>query len=79
VKGFIYSESFHLEKAITHAAKAAYMATVIKYEQKEIMKYDAAKVQEMEDWQIKEPVNTKLNKLKKSNPEAFFIYSNYQK
>jgi hypothetical protein len=72
VKGFIYSETFHLEKAITYAAKAAYMAAVIKYRQKEIRKYDAAKVQEMRDLLIKEPVNTKLNKLKKSNPEAFY-------
>lgn len=30
VKGFIYSETFHLEKAITYAAKAAYISTVIK-------------------------------------------------
>ena len=72
VKDFIYSELFHLEKAITYAAKSAYMAAIIKYEQKEIKKYDAAKVQEMEDWLIKEPINTKLNKLKKSNIEAFF-------
>ncbi|MDR0231411.1 MAG: nucleotidyl transferase AbiEii/AbiGii toxin family protein [Dysgonamonadaceae bacterium] len=72
VKGFIYSEPFHLEKAITYAAKSAYMAVVIKYEQKEIKKFDAAKVQEMKDWLIKEPVSTKLNKLKKSNAEAFF-------
>lgn len=72
VKGFIHSESFHLEKAITYAAKAAYLATLIKYEQNEIRKFDAAKVQEMKDWLIKEPINNKLNKLKKSNPEAFF-------
>jgi hypothetical protein len=72
VKGFIYSEAFHLEKAITYAAKAAYMATVIKYGQKEIKKYDAEKVLEMKDWLIKEPISNKLNKLKKSNPESFF-------
>ncbi len=72
VKGFIYSESFHLDRAITYAAKAAYMATIIKYGQKEIRKFDAAKIQEMKDWLIKEPMNTKLNKLKKSNAEAFF-------
>jgi len=72
VKGFIYSEAFHLEKAITYAAKAAYVAAVIKYRQKEIKKYDAEKVLEMKDWLIKEPINNKLNKLKKSNPEAFF-------
>ncbi|GHV19968.1 hypothetical protein FACS1894174_00900 [Bacteroidia bacterium] len=72
VKGFIYSEAFHLERAITYAAKAAYMAAVIKYGQKDIKKFDAAKIQEMKDWLIKEPTSTKLNKLKKSNAEAFF-------
>lgn len=72
VKGFIYSESFHLERAITYAAKAAYIAAVIKYGQKEIRKFDTEKIQEMKDWLIKEPISTKLNKLKKSNPEAFF-------
>ncbi|MDR1200489.1 MAG: hypothetical protein LBL58_02510, partial [Tannerellaceae bacterium] len=72
VKGFIYSESFHLDRAITYAAKAAYMAAIIKYEQKEIRKFDEARIQEMKDWLIKEPISTKLNKLKKSNAEAFF-------
>ena len=28
----------------------------------------------MKDWQIDEPLNKKLNKLKKSNPEAFFYW-----
>ncbi len=33
----------------------------------------------MKDWIIDKPVNTKLNKLKKSNPEAFFYwYKIYQ-
>ena len=72
VKGFIFSESFHLEKAITYAAKTAYMAVIIKYKQTEIRKFDTKKTREMIAWQIKEPINNKLNKLKKSNPEAFF-------
>jgi hypothetical protein len=29
---------------------------------------------ELKDWLIAEPMNTKLNKLKKSNPEAFFYW-----
>jgi hypothetical protein len=28
----------------------------------------------MKDWQINGPMNNKLNKLKKSNPEAFFYW-----
>jgi hypothetical protein len=27
---------------------------------------------DMSNWKITEPMNTKLNKIKKSNPEAFF-------
>ena len=41
---------------------------------------DAKKVEkfktplELKDWLIAEPMNTKLNKFKKSNPEAFFYW-----
>jgi hypothetical protein len=72
VKGFIYSESFHIERAITYAARVAYMTTVIKYGQKEIARFDAGRMLEMKDWLIQDPSLNKLNKLKKSNPEAFF-------
>jgi hypothetical protein len=72
VKSFIYSESFHIERAITYAARVAYMAAVIKYGQKEMARFDMAKIQEMKDWLIEAPALGKLNKLKKSNPEAFF-------
>ena len=72
IKGFIFSESFHLEKAITYAAKATYIATLVKYKRKEIRKFDEKQILKMKDWLIKEPMNTKLNKLKKSNPEAFY-------
>jgi hypothetical protein len=34
---------------------------------------------ELKDWIIAEPMNTKLNKFKKSNPEAFFYwYKTYE-
>jgi len=69
---FIFSESYHLEKAITHASKAAYLAALIKHDANEIEKFDNP--QQLKDWTIKEPMNTKLNRLKKSNPEAFFYW-----
>lgn len=72
VSRFIFSESFHIEKAITHASKAAYMATVIKYDAATIEKYNNPL--QMKDWLIAEPINTKLNRLKKSNLEAFFYW-----
>jgi len=69
---FVFSESYHLEKAITHASKAAYLATLIKYDAKSIEKY--SNPLQMKDWTISDPMNTKLNRLKKSNPEAFFYW-----
>jgi hypothetical protein len=70
VKPFIFSEPFHLEKAITHAAKAVYIASVIKYNIQHFSRF--SKSIDMKDWVITEPMNTKLNKMKKTDPEAFF-------
>ena len=72
ISRFIFSESYHIEKAITHASKAAYIATLIKYYAKTIEKYSDPL--QMKDWIIAEPMNTKLNRLKKSNPEAFYYW-----
>jgi len=72
ITGFIFSESYHLEKTITHASKAAYLATLIKHDAKLIEKYNN-QIQ-MKEWLITKPMNNKLNKLKKSNPEAFFYW-----
>lgn len=72
VSRFIFSESYHLEKAITHASKAAYLAALIKHDAKTIEKY--ANPDQMQEWEIKEPMNPKLHRLKKSNPEAFFYW-----
>jgi predicted nucleotidyltransferase component of viral defense system len=69
---FILSESYYLEKAITHASKAAYLAALIKHDADKIEKFNDP--QQLKDWVIKAPMNTKLNRLKKSNPEAFFYW-----
>ena len=72
VTRFIFSESYHLEKAITHATKAAYIATLIKHNQVAIEKY--SNPLQMKDWTIGVPMNLRLNRLKKSNPEAFYYW-----
>jgi len=72
MRAYIFSESFHIEKAITLASKTAYLITLIKYERTKIKKYN--KQTQMKDWFIDAPINNKLNKLKKSNPEAFFYW-----
>jgi len=72
VSGFIFSESYHLEKAILHASKAAYLSALILNDTQTVEKFKNPL--ELKDWLIGEPMNPKLNKLKKSNPEAFFYW-----
>lgn len=72
ISRFIFSESYHIEKAIADASKAAYLSTLIHLDAKKIAKFENAL--QLKDWQIDEPLNNKLNKLKKSNPEAFFYW-----
>jgi predicted nucleotidyltransferase component of viral defense system len=72
ISRFIFSESYHIEKAIAHASKAAYLSTLIFLNAKTIAKFENPL--QLKDWKIDEPFNNKLNKLKKSNPEAFFYW-----
>ena len=72
ISRFVFSESYHLEKAITHASKAAYLATLIKEGAAKIEKY--SNPLQMKEWTIGEAMNTRLNRLKKSNPETFFYW-----
>lgn len=72
VSRFIFSETFHIDKAITAASKAAYMATIIRTKKGATEKYADPKI--MKDWVIGEPFWPRLNRLKKSNPEAFFYW-----
>jgi len=72
IKGYIFSESYNIEKAIIHASKAAYLSVLIRRKETNIEKFGDPL--EMATWIIKQPFNTKINKLKKSNPEAFFYW-----
>ncbi len=72
VSRFIFSEPFHLDKAITSASKAAYTAMLIKHGANKFEKFSSP--MELKDWIIKEPLWTGLNRLKKSNPEAFYFW-----
>lgn len=72
IKQFIFSEPYHIEKAVIHSAKAAYLATAIEKKITVLEKYKEPL--EVKDWIIESPFFTRLNKLKKSNPEAFFYW-----
>ncbi len=72
VKRFIFSESYHIDRAITDAAKAAYLATVLKYKVEKLEKYQG--LESIKELVIDQEFDSKLNKLKKGNPEAFFYW-----
>lgn len=74
LKQYIFSENYHIEKAITHAARAAYMAAIIQSGAKTINRFTDPL--EVKDWAIANQQYNKLNKLKKSNPEAFYNWFN---
>jgi len=72
IKQFIFSEAYHIEKAIIHSAKAAYLAVAIAKKLTGLERYKEPL--QIKDWNIDQPYYTRLNKLKKSNPEAFFYW-----
>jgi len=72
VKRFIFSESYHLDRAITDAAKAAYIATVLKYNITEFERYKGH--EHVKELVIDQKFSKILGKLKKGNPEAFFYW-----
>jgi hypothetical protein len=72
ITGYIFSESYYIDKAITHASKAAYLATLLKHNVDSFDRFDPSI--NMKDWVIEQPFNTRVNKLKKSDPEAFFYW-----
>lgn len=72
LKQYIFSENYHIEKTITHAARAAYITALIRTEEKTIQRFTDP--MEIKDWNIANQQYNKLNKLKKNNPEAFYYW-----
>ncbi|MES2397631.1 MAG: nucleotidyl transferase AbiEii/AbiGii toxin family protein [Bacteroidota bacterium] len=72
IVNYIFSESFFIDKAITHASKAAYLSALISTNAKKVMRYDD--ISDIAGLLIDQPFSTKLNKLRKSNAEAFFYW-----
>jgi len=66
-------DRFSIEEAITAAAKVAYLTSLLnKIGNQEIEKFKNPL--EIKDWLIENQNHNKLNKLKKTNPEAFFYW-----
>ncbi len=65
-------QPFHIEEAIKAAAKVAYLVSLLKSDGEHIERY--GKPTDVKDWRIENQEYTKLNKLKKTNPEAFYYW-----
>lgn len=77
IRAFIFSETYQIEKAIVHASKAAYLAKLIELNINKLERFENAL--QVKDWTIEQPFFTRLNRLKKSNPQAFFYwYKTYE-
>jgi len=72
VSNYIFSEKYNIDKAIVDAAKAAYCSKLIETANSKPLKFNNP--EQILNSEIKAPFNTKLNKLKKTNPEAFYYW-----
>ncbi len=79
MKSFIHSGSYTIEGAILNASKAAYLSKLIEKGITKVVHYDATKITELANVTIGLPWPTKLNKLRKTNTEAFFYWNEIQK
>ena len=79
VKGFIHSEKYGLESAITNASKAAYLSKLIEKGRTEVNHFNPDYTSDLSGKEITSPLPTKLNRLKKTNIEAFYYWSEVQK
>lgn len=65
-------DRFSIEEAITASAKVAYLTSLLNNGIHEIERFKNPL--EIKEWLIEDPTYNKLNKLKKTNPEAFFYW-----
>ena len=80
VRSFIHSEkNYGLDHAIVNASKTAYLSKLIEKGITEVRHFGPESLQELVKAEITVPLPTKLNKLKKSNVEAFFYWNEIQK
>jgi hypothetical protein len=78
IGNFIHSEKYTLDSAIINAAKAAYLSKLLEHDINEVHHYDPDKLGDLAAQTIQQPLPTKLNKLKKTHPEAFFYWNEIQ-
>ena len=74
IGNFIHSERYTLDSAIINASKVAYLCNLIENGINNVNHYSPEKFSELTSAVLHQPLPTKLNKLKKTHPEAFFYW-----
>ena len=74
IRNFIHTSNYHLDHAIVDSAKTAYLAACLKSGESELVKYDG-NLETILALEIKESLPTKLSKLRKAYPEAFYYWA----
>ncbi len=78
IANFIHSERYTLDSAIVNAAKVAYLVSLLYMGSNEVVHYNPTAIGELSSKSLHSPLPTKLNKLKKTHPEAFFYWNEIQ-
>ena len=78
IGSFIHSEKYTLDSAIINAAKVAYLCKLMENDINDIRHYTAEDIGSLTSTVLQMPMPTKLNKLKKTHPEAFFYLNEIQ-
>jgi len=71
----VHSCKFNLDYAIVDASKAAYTAAMVMRSRTEIRRFTKDMIPALAEMNINKCLHTKLNKLKKTHPEAFYYWA----
>lgn len=71
---FVYQGKYYIEDAIADAAKAAYLAVCLRHGVNKIEKFGASSLLP-DTLAVRQPLSTRLNKLKRTNPTAFHYWA----
>ena len=78
IGNFIVGDKYTLDSAIVDASKVAYLCKLIDKGIDEIRHYSPEMLGDLTGQVLQQPMPTKLNKLKKTHPEAFFYFNEIQ-
>lgn len=79
IQSFIHSEKYRIDSAIVNASKAAYLSTLIANGIREVKHFDPNNIEPLRNATIEAPLPIRLNRLKRTNIEAFYYWNEISK